>query len=176
MSKVSSEYAKALFMLAVEKDSAKSYADALDLVSEVFLENPMYPELLASYGIPKEERLSALEAAFSDAIPGDVMSFLKLLCEKNRIGEFSDCVAGYKAMLDEMTRVMDAKVTSAIELKDSEKSALKEKLEKVSGHSVVISYVVDKSIIGGLVVEMDGKVIDSSLGKHLKEVKDVIAR
>lgn len=176
MSKVSSEYAKALFELALENDSVKSYGDALDLVADVFLKNPAYPRLLASFGIPLDERLSALEAAFSGAIPKDVMSFLKLLCEKKRIGEFLACAADYKDMQNEISKISQAKVTSAVTLTDKEKTALKAKLEKVSGHSVIIDYVVDKSILGGLIVEMDGKVMDSSLGKHLKEVKDVIAK
>ena len=57
-----------------------------------------------------------------------------------------------------------------------EKSSLEEKLEKKSGHKVMMEYVVDESILGGLIVEMDGKIIDTSLKKHLKDVKDVILR
>lgn len=176
MSEISSEYAKALFMLAMENEKGEEYGKALDLVSDAFLENPEYIEFLASPGIPLDERLGALESAFSGAVPRDVLSFLKLLCEKRHIAEFSDCVAQYKALLNELSRVSNAKVTSAVELSEEEKTALKEKLEKLSGHTVIPDYTVDKSILGGLIVEMDGRVMDSSLQKHLKDVKDVISR
>ena len=176
MSDVSNEYAKALFMLAAETGNGKEYKKALDTVSEVFENNPLYPEFLSTFAIPLEERLNALETAFSDAIPRDVLSFLKLLCEKKHIGEFDECVAQYSAMYDEICEVSNAKVTSAVELREDEKASLKEKLEKMSGHKTLIEYIVDKSIIGGLIVEMDGKIMDSSLRKHLKDVKDVISK
>ena len=176
MSDVSNEYAKALFMLAAETGNGKEYKDALDEVLEVFEKNPMYPEFLSTFAIPLEERLNALEKAFSNAIPRDVLSFLKLLCEKRHIGEFVECVADYVAMYNEICEVSNAKVTSAVELNKDEKASLKEKLEKMSGHKTLIEYTVDKSIIGGLIVEIDGKIMDSSLRKHLKDVKDVISK
>ena len=79
MSDVSNEYAKALFMLAAETGNGKEYKKALDTVSEVFENNPLYPEFLSTFAIPLEERLNALETAFSDAIPRDVLSFLTVL-------------------------------------------------------------------------------------------------
>lgn len=176
MSGISSEYAQALFMLAMEKDLGEDYAKALDLVADAFLQNPLYKELLESPGIPLGERLGVLEGAFSDAVPGDILSFLKLLCEKRYIAHFHDCAEQYKALLNEVNSVSNAHTTSAVELSEKEKDALKEKLEKISGHRVEIEYTVDPSILGGLMVEMDGKVMDSSLQKHLKDVKDVISR
>ena len=176
MSKISSEYAKALFMLAIENDCLESYDEALDLVSEVFINNPDYSKVLASYSIPLSERLDAIDKAFSGELPKEVLSFLKLLCEKRHISEFSECAKQYKDMVCDIQKLSNAKVTSAAELSENEKTALKEKLEKIGGHSVNIDYAVDKSILGGLIVEIDGKIMDSSLKKHLKNVKDVIIK
>ena len=176
MSGISSEYAQALFMLAMEKQQAEEYDKALDLVADAFVENPTYLEFLESPSIPVSERLAALESAFANVLPREVLSFLKILCEKRYIAEFSDCVAHYKVLLNEVTGVSDARVTSAVELSENEKNTLKEKLEKLSGHKVEIEYIIDPSILGGLIVEMDDKVMDSSLQKHLKDVKDVISR
>lgn len=176
MSDISMEYAKALFMLAVENDSAKSYDEALELVSGLFAENPDYMKFLSSYSVSLDERIDALDKAFFDALPKDVLSFLKLLCEKRHIDEFFECRAQFKGMVNEMSRVSFAKVTSAIELNDAEKESLKEKLQKLSGHIVELEYAIDKSILGGLIVEMDGKIMDSSLRKHLKDVKEVMSK
>ena len=176
MSNISMEYAKALFMLAVENNSAKSYEEALELVSDVFKENPAYFRLLESYSIPLDERLDVLDKAFSNAIPKDVLSFLKLLCEKRHIDELLECAAQFKDMVSEISKISFAKVTSAVKLSDEEKYLLKEKLEKLSGHIVEMDCVIDKSILGGLIVEMDGKIMDSSLRKHLKDVKEVISK
>ena len=71
---------------------------------------------------------------------------------------------------------MTAKVTSATELTEEEKNALYEKLKKMSQKEIVIDYHLDKDILGGMIIEMDGKVIDASVKSRLKEVKDVISR
>lgn len=174
MSEITSEYAKALFMLASEKECTEEYKNALETVDEVFKENPAYVDFLYTFAIPLEERLAALEKAFSLVLPRDVLSFLKILCEKKHITEFSECAQYYYTLYNKVDKISNVKVTSAIELTDSEKEQLKEKLEKSGNKTVVIDYVVDESIIGGLIVEADGKIIDSSIKKHLKDIKDVI--
>lgn len=176
MSQISNEYAKALFMLSCEKELREDYKKGLETVLAVFEENPQYAEFLETFAIPLDERLSALESAFVNRIPRDVLSFLKILCEKKHIREFSECAREYFAMYNEIDKILNAKVTSAVELTEKEKAMLLEKLEKSSGKNVVIDYVVDESIIGGLIVEADGKIMDSSLKKHLKDMKDVIKK
>lgn len=176
MSDISNEYAKALFMLAGEKECYKDYKKALELVGDVFEKNPEYIGLLSAFAIPLDERLKALEAAFSNSIPKDILSFLKILCGRRHIAEFAECANRYFALYNEWDNVSIAKVISAVELTEAEKTALKEKLEKTSGHKMVIEYSVDKAIIGGLIIEVDGKIMDSSLKKHLRGVKDVMSR
>lgn len=174
MSEISNEYAKALFMLASEKECINEFKSALKIVTDVFNETPQYVDFLSTFAIPLEDRLNALEAAFSNAVPRDLLSFLKILCEKKHIAEIFECVDCFNALCDEIGNVANAKVISAVELTDKEKALIKEKLEKTNGKAVVVEYVIDESIIGGLIVETDGKIIDSSIKKHLKSMKDVI--
>ena len=55
-----------------------------------------------------------------------------------------------------------------------EKEKLESKLEKVCGGKVKAEYFVDESLIGGLVVETDGRIMDGSIRQKLREVKEVI--
>ncbi len=176
MSQVKIEYAQALFMLAIEQKSVEGFEKALEEIAESFAKEPKYMQFLSSPGIALSERLSAIEEAFGNTYPREIVSFLKLLCERRHIEEFSDCVCEYKRLANELGKVSQAKVTSAVELTDKEKDALKQKLEKMSGHTVMLDLTVDKSLLGGIIVEIDGKVMDNSLRKHLKEVKDVISK
>ncbi len=168
-------YGSALFALAKECDATAEYKAALDTVSEAFRENPLYLDFLASPGISKKERIEAIDQAFADALPEYVVSFLKLLCEKGHIRSFYSCVTEYKALLDASEKIITAKVTSAIPLTVKEKTALKEKLERISEHTVILDCSADKSLLGGMIVEVDGKIIDGSLRRRLREVKDVIS-
>lgn len=163
-------------MLAAENGATDLFDKDLDIILETVKENPRYMELLSSPVIPIEERKSIIEAAFGGFVCRDAVSFLKLLCERKHIGGLSDCVKEYKAMLDESKKISTARVRSAVELDEKQKAALIRKLEKKSGHRVVMEYAVDKSIIGGLTIELDGKIMDASLNKHLRDIKDVISK
>lgn len=174
MSEIVSEYAKALFMLAGEKDCIEEYKSSLEKVDKIFKENPAYIDFLYTFAIPLEERQNALEKAFADYIHRDVLSFLKLLCEKKHITEYFECSNFYYELYDEIDKILKVKVTSAVELSNSQKELLKQKLESKYKRNVAIDYVTDKSILGGIMLETDGKIIDSSVKKHLKDIKDVI--
>ena len=174
--KMGREYASALFTLAVEEGKQKEYFASLETVKTVFAENGEYMDFLNSFSIPKSERIDAIEEAFGRSIEEYVVSFIKLLCEKDRISEFFECVEIYKELLDLYENVSVAKVTSSVELKDEEQKKLKEKLEKAYGKNVVLDIKVDKSLLCGIVVEIDGKIIDGSIKKSLGNVKEVISK
>ena len=61
-------------------------------------------------------------------------------------------------------------------LDDAQKEALQKKLEKTSGKNVDLLFIEDKSLIGGIKVELDDKVFDGSAKRYLQQVKGVISR
>lgn len=171
---VGKEYGAALYMLACENGEQALYADALQVVAEQFVAEPDYPAFLSSPSIPQSERLSAIEAAFAEHLPREVVSFLMLLCEKGRMECFSAAVAEYRALLNAATHIFDARVTCATALTDAEKEKLTKKLETIYGGQIRTTYVVDPSLLGGLIVEIDGKIMDGSLRRRLRDVKEVM--
>ena len=72
-------------------------------------------------------------------------------------------------------RILDATVTSAVALTDEEKQRLQAALEKQSGGKVNIAYALDRELLGGLIVEIDGKILDGSVRDRLQRVKEVIS-
>lgn len=176
MTDIGKEYAQALFMLACEEGTAEEIAEGLGVVRAALTEEPRYAELLSSPSIPLGERLAAVKAAFENAVSPRVLSFVQLLCEKGRMGLFFEAVEAYMALLDVSRHVSSAKVTSAVELTAEEKQKLMKKLESLCNGRVNAEYVIDTSLIGGLVVEIDGKIFDGSLRHRLRKVKDVMAQ
>lgn len=176
MTEISNEYGTALFMLACETNQKREFADGLHVMQEAFMEAPEYEAFLASPGISLEERLSSIEAAFASRVPELVLNYLQLLCEKGRISCFLETVEVFDTLLAASEHISNARVTSAVELTESEKKKLKIKLESMNKGQVNVQYVIDRSLLGGLIVEMDGKVMDGSLRHRLSEVKEVIQR
>lgn len=175
MNNVGKEYGAALFMLASEESAREEYAQALGLVKDAFAESPEYAELLSSPGITQSERLRAIETAFEGSVPEGVLSFLQLMCEKGRLCFLDTAIEEYFSLLDASKRISSAKVTSAVELTDSEKQKLKSRLVQLCHGEVNIEYFIDEKLLGGLVVELDGKIMDGSLRQRLREIKEVIS-
>lgn len=176
MTEISKEYATALFMLACEESKERDVMTALEDVSAVLEKNPDFMEFLSSPGIPHGERIQTIDRVFATRMPEQVVSFVQLLCEKGRIRSFDSCVKEYRRLLNVKESVTNAKIVSAIPLTENEKAALKQKLEKISGNTVILECSVDSSLLGGVVVEMNGTVTDGSLRHRLREVKDVMNR
>lgn len=174
MAEIGKEYGTALFMLACEENEKRSYAAALEDVKDTFLRYPQYPELLSSPGIPLKERLGIIDETFDGRLPEHVISYLKLLCEKGRIACFMESVDEYKALLDASEHIASAKITSAVELTESEKQKLICKLEATEKCKVEAEYFVDSALLGGLIVEMDGRIMDGSLRHRLQDIKEVM--
>ena len=174
MSDVSKEYGAAIFALAYESGELESYFAALQRIEAVFIEEPEYEAFLSSPGISMSDRLEAIVAAFGENTPEHVLSYLMLLCEKGRINCFLSSVKEFYALYDASKRIIVAKVTSAVPLTDGEKAKLIAKLEEYYKGKVSGEYFVDESLLGGIIVEADGKIMDGSLRNRLREVKEVM--
>lgn len=175
MADVAKEYGAALFMVAVEENECQQYALELEKITAAFEANPEFEVLLASPNISLRERTASINAVFGGALSEKVLSFLCLLCEKGRMDCFSEAAMEFNSLFADLKRVSNALVTSAVALSDSQKQRLKEKLEKRFGGQVNLEYKIDSSLIGGVTVEINGRVIDGSLRHRLSDVKDVIA-
>lgn len=176
MTEASKEYATALFTLASEEGLEKTFSDGLKTISKLMQETPEYLDFLASPNIPVNERLSAIDAAFSNSIHEYVVSFFKILCQKGNIRLFHKCVSEYEQLYHAADGISKAKVISAVPLNENEKKKLKEKLERFCGHSIIMECECNSAILAGVIVHIDGKVLDGSLRRRLHDIKDVIEK
>lgn len=174
MNELSKEYGTAIFALACEENAKKEYARALEDVRKVFEEQPEYLHLISSPSIPLSERLTAIETAFATKVPENVLSYLQLMCQKGRIMLFLESIEHFNELFDASEQITTAKVTSAIPLTDEEKRKLSEKLERIYKKSIILDCFIDEAMLGGLIVEIDGNILDGSLRQRLREVKEVM--
>ena len=174
MSNIGYEYAEALFLLSCEEQSAEKYLFDLRLVKSILDESPEYLELLHSPSIPLQDKLNAIENAFIGRINEYVVSFLKLLCENNRIEYIYSCFENYEKLYNQVKRVIISNVTSAVLLTDDEKARIISKLEKKFGYRVELICKIDEKILGGIIIETDDVILDGSLICKMRDVKEVI--
>lgn len=175
MTDIAKEYGTALFSLAFENESTEEFSKSLREITSILKENDEYIELLSSPNIPISKRLSLLDEVFGETCPEYVLSFLKLICEKGRIAVVFDAIEEFEELLAASKRVLNVRVTSAIELSSLQKEGLQKALEKNYRCSVNIDYSIDASILGGIVVESEDKRLDGSVLNRLQQVKEVIS-
>lgn len=176
MSEIGKEYGCALFMLAAEKGKERDYMQSLALVKDSVGEDGEYLSFLASPAIALPSRLAALEEAFADKVETEVLSFLQLLCEKGRVFCFDEACDEYARLLEEHEQTAHALVTSVLALDDAQKRALTAKLEAYCKKKVSLTCKIDPTLLGGVTVELDGRVLDGSLRHRLNDIKDVMLR
>ena len=176
MTDMSKSYADALFSLALETNTVLETLTALREMRDGIADTEGALDLLASPSIPKDERCAVLEKAFGDVQPAHVMSFVAVLVQHGHIRELDDCLEAYTQLHNEHCRLSTAWVTSAVALTEGEKAELTEKLSRCFNRTIRLECAVDPSLLGGLVVRVDGKVIDGSLKHKLQEIKEVMTK
>ena len=175
MISTSNDFAAALFMLAMEENKLDEFQSDLLKVKDAFDENPDYVLLLSSPGIPKYERIAAIDKAFGEDLSEHVVSFIKVLCEHGKVTEIGECIKVFRELKKQAENRVTARVRSAVALDEDQVSRLKAILEKKLGSQVKIKQIIDKKVLGGVKIEFEDKVIDGSVKKQLHDIKEVIS-
>lgn len=176
MRNISREYAEAIFTLAKESKKEELYGKQLNDLAKLFSQQQEYLVFLSSPSVALSERIDAIEKAFLGNVEEDVLSFIELLTEKGRISYFNECVNEYNELFSNINNVVKVVVKSAIKLSDQKVLQIKDKFGAKQGKKVVIEQVVDSSLLGGIIIETEGKIFDGSLKNKLSEIKGVICK
>ena len=174
MTTTSREYAEALFELAVQAGLTKETSEGVETVISALLQTPAYRALLASPAIPKEERLNALDSTFRGKIPDILLAILRMMVSRGHVSALNGMARDYDELARGYRGESIAVVTSAVELKEAETVALRAKLEKKLNRKVILQCRVNPELIGGIRVEVDGRIIDGSIRNKLEEIKEVM--
>ena len=159
-------YGNSLYDLAQEEGITEQIAQQMNQVRTAFAENPEYISLLGEPTIELSRRRELLDEAFAGA-EKYLLSFLKLLCDRNLLREYAGCCDQFMDRYRADRGIAVARVTSAVPLGEAQLLALRNKLEKISAKTVEIKTATDPSVMGGIRVEMDGKLFDGTVKGRL---------
>ena len=164
-------YGQSLYDLAVEEKADDQIMKELEAVRGIFAENPDYITLLCEPSIPGKTRVQLLDEAFGGQIHPYLLNFLKMLVQKRMLRGFSTCCSTYRSSYYKDHGISEATVISAVPLTEEQVSALQAKLEQISGKKVLLTRKVDSKVLGGLSVEIDGKLFDGTVEGRLDELR-----
>ena len=129
-------YGGSLYDLAAEENLTGEILGQMEQIRTLLRENPEYERLLSEPPIPQMERNGMIEAAFGGQAQRYLMNFMKLMCEKNLLGEYSGCFEAFKSRYYEDHNIAEAVVTSVCPLSEEQQKRLKEKLKKFSAEGM----------------------------------------
>ena len=175
VSGVSGRYATALFELARDENSIDAVKAELDRFAAMLDESADLKRLVRSPVFAAETQLKALSAVLEKAeITGVSANFLKVLAANRRLFAVSEVIRAFNALVAKFKGEATADVTVAETLSDKNLEALKAALKSVTGKDVTLDVKVDPSIIGGLVLKLGSRMVDSSLRTKLNSIKNAM--
>ncbi|HVX98921.1 MAG TPA: F0F1 ATP synthase subunit delta [Pseudorhodoplanes sp.] len=172
VSGMAGRYATALFELAREEKATDQVKADLEAFDRLVAGSPDLDRLVRSPVFGADEQLKALSAILDKAgIKGIAANFLRVVTANRRLFAVRDMIRGYRALVARHKGEVSADVTVAERLTDKNLAALKSALSSVTGKDVDLNVKVDPSIIGGLVVKIGSRMVDSSLRTKLNSIK-----
>ena len=168
---VSKTYGEALFELAMEENKAQDLMEEIQAVQNILVENPDFDKLLKHPGIPKQEKLQVVENVFKGRVSDVLAGFLEIVINKERYSELQSIFTYFTDKVKEVQKIGVAYVTTAVALTDEQKESVQARLLATTGYETMeMHYSVDESLIGGMVIRVNDRVVDSSIRTKLNDL------
>lgn len=167
-------YAEAMLVLAEERGQSEALLDELRELVEFLDQNPKVEHFLSSLMVDEEGRARVLNDVFKGQASDLLLDSLQVINRKGRLGQLRAIVESYRAALRDLRGWVDVKVRSAVPLDDAQRGRLQETLAASTGRKPALIERVDPSLIGGLVVEVEGKKFDASVASRLQDLSEAL--
>lgn len=170
------KYARALFAEAAEQGILEPVGAQLRGMHEVVRGNHDLKEFMVSPEVPTENKLALVQSVFASRTNPLVVQFLTLLVEKNRIAVLEEIIEAFEVLMDDHEGRVKARVVTAIPLDAAREQTLRAELSRITGKTVEVTQTVDASILGGVIVHLGNKIIDRSIRRGLREIRESLMR
>ena len=164
-------YAKAVFQYASSRDTLDEWSKILGLLSYIVSDPKINKEIKLS-SKTKDEKARLLCDLAIDDITRPVKNFILDLSRMDRLLYIPAIYCRFEHLRLALGNVKNVTVCSAYELSTLETSSIKERLVNRFQAQIELSTVIDKSIIGGMIITAGDLVIDHSLRGRLNQLKD----
>lgn len=167
-------YAIALYEIAKEGSKVDEIILEFGQVCDILDEHKELKEIIEHPQISSSEKKSVLRSIFKDNIDKDLLGFLDLLIDKDRIENLRAKFEEVELVMLEKSNKVKAIVKTCVKLDDNQRKLLIEKLENKYHKKVILEEKIDESIIGGVYLKVGNDVIDGTLSHQYTEMEETI--
>ncbi|MBO0661659.1 F0F1 ATP synthase subunit delta [Jiella sp. MQZ9-1] len=172
VSGVADRYAQSLFELALEDNALETVESELQSFDSLIRENADFRRLVESPAFSSGEQLRAIEAIVAETGPSALTgNFLKVVAANRRLFVLPGMIRRFRQLTAAHRGEIEVDVTSAHSLDDGQRKELADALGSYAGKTVTMREKVDPAILGGLIVKIGSRQIDTSLRSKLNSLK-----
>jgi F-type H+-transporting ATPase subunit delta len=164
-------YGNALFEVAVEEDKISEYYDEVKAVRQAIAENGDLLVMMAHPEIHEEDKVKALSEIFESRVSSELYGLLCMMHDKGHFADVCDVLDYFMDRVKEHRNIGVAYVSTPTALDAVQQKAVEDKLIATTGYvSIEPHYEVDESLIGGMVIRIGDRVVDSSIKTKLEKL------
>jgi F-type H+-transporting ATPase subunit delta len=163
-------YAQAVFQAMLEQ-----WQSALNQVQAVLAKDQTLNALVMDSSKDFGERAKALEAALPAGLPVEIGNLLKLMVQEGHLELLPEVAVALNQVGSGRRAPTKAEITSAVDLSEKDKEALRRTLAKEYGDDLIFSFHVDPALMGGLRVRVGDRLIDTSIASRLAALRESLS-
>ncbi len=167
---IAKRYASALFSLAIENSDVEVISKEATVLREALNENEEFLPLISHPQLSTEKKIEIIEKSFGD-IHDSLKGLIHVMLVKNRFDEFYNTLCVFEENIKAYKNILSAKIISAVPLTNERVEQIKNKLSANLNKIIEVTVEVDENLIGGLLIEIDGRIIDGTVKKHFTDVR-----
>ena len=171
---IARRYAQAFFAIAKDSNQVDKLEEELNLITDALKSNKDLKGFVDHQLVEPRAKKETFEKIFSGKISEVTLNLLDLLVDKHRETLLIEITEEFVAYANADRNIQEAEITSAHELNDKDISELKEKLATCTGKNIRLTTKVNADLIGGIVVRIGDKIIDSSALARLQGLKSAL--
>jgi F-type H+-transporting ATPase subunit delta len=170
---VARRYAKAIFAIGEDKGNFEILGRQLSELADLWKESEALRQTLENPVFKLSQKRAILQGLMPRLAPArQVQSLALLLLDRGRIASLPAIARAYEEMCDEKLGRVRARVLSASPLDLASETEIRKALERRTGKKVLMTTVVDSTLIGGVVAHVAGMVLDGSVASRLSTLKN----
>ena len=170
---VSKTYGEALFEIAMENGGAKMDGLLAEVgqVGAILKQNPEFDKLMMHPGVPKQDKVTAMENVFKGRVSNELTGLMEIVIQKERYSELQEIFAYFITRVKEARGIGVAHITSVVPLtKEQQAATVAKLLETTKYKSIEADFKEDAALIGGMVIRINDRVVDSSVRAKLDDL------
>jgi F-type H+-transporting ATPase subunit delta len=173
---VAARYAKALMDLSVEQNDLEEAKNDMVLFHHTLRVNPELKAVLANPIVSHQKKIRILDEVFAKKVNKTSIAFFKLMINKSRGEVLYTTAAEFVNLYDIKKNIIKATVVSATALSDANKKKMIADIETATGCTVILDAKVDANLIGGFVLTVGDRQVDTSIANDLGKLKKEFAQ